>query len=343
MKNPVFRTMRDVAAHLGISHATVSRALRHDPRITEAVRRRVLQAAQQLGYRRDPKLAELMTHLRGSKQRAFHGTLAWVTDLDLANSHHRWLHNLYFGSASERAGKLGYKLELFTHATAEDAARLAHLLHTRGVRGIALLFFFNAMRWDDWKWDWSRFAFIYAGSVPSDAKLDLVDADYVANSVLLYETLARSGYRRIGVANELRLEQSMNYALCTARDLFARLHPHQPAFEPCLLPDASASAALTLQKWIKRHRVDCVATSAVGMRDLLAKTLRYRLPKDIGLASPGVDPKGDWTGVNQRDGLIAMTAVETLVASVEQGRFGIPECPRRILLPGVWHQGETCW
>jgi DNA-binding LacI/PurR family transcriptional regulator len=46
-------TLRDIARHLGISHATVSFVLnnRTDMGITEATRQRVLSAAQELGYK----------------------------------------------------------------------------------------------------------------------------------------------------------------------------------------------------------------------------------------------------------------------------------------------------
>jgi len=341
LKKTVSCTLRDVAAHLGVSHATVSRALRDDPRITEAVRRRVRQAAQQLGYRRDPKLAELMTHLRGSKRRAFHGTLAWITDLDMAGDYHRWLHDLNFGPASERAGELGYKLESFTRVSPADAPRLAHTLEARGIRGVALMFFFRPVTPDEWRWNWDHFALVHSGTIPAKPSFDMVDADYSANCLLLYRTLAEHGYRHIGVATELNIEQCLSYALCAAGDLFARLHPGHSMFAPCLLPDTSPAAVPLVQKWIKRHRVDCVVSSAHGMRKLL-ETCGYHPPKDIGLAFPAVNPKDDWSGVDQRDRLIARGVVETLVASIEQGRFGIPECPRRILLPGVWHQGGTC-
>src|SRR4051812_18467639 len=43
-------TSHDVALEAGVSQPTVSRALRGDPRVTEATRRRVLLAAERLGY-----------------------------------------------------------------------------------------------------------------------------------------------------------------------------------------------------------------------------------------------------------------------------------------------------
>ncbi len=43
-------TSHDVALEAGVSQPTVSRALRGDPRVTDATRRRVLDAAERLGY-----------------------------------------------------------------------------------------------------------------------------------------------------------------------------------------------------------------------------------------------------------------------------------------------------
>ena len=46
-------TLRDVAGRAGVSPMTVSRALREDPRVADATRRRVLVAVDELGYRRN--------------------------------------------------------------------------------------------------------------------------------------------------------------------------------------------------------------------------------------------------------------------------------------------------
>jgi transcriptional regulator with XRE-family HTH domain len=103
MKPRKHNTLRDLAAHLGVSPATVSRALRHDPRITEAVRLRVAKAAAKLGYRRDPKLSQLMSHVRATKQHTFQGTLAWITDYDLDVPVESKEHELYWTPAVRRS------------------------------------------------------------------------------------------------------------------------------------------------------------------------------------------------------------------------------------------------
>jgi DNA-binding LacI/PurR family transcriptional regulator len=60
--------MRDVAARVGVSKALVSLVLRHAPGPSEQTRARVLQAADELGYRRNrtaSRLALRRTHLLG--------------------------------------------------------------------------------------------------------------------------------------------------------------------------------------------------------------------------------------------------------------------------------------
>ena len=48
-----------VARRAGVHAATVSRALRDDPRITPAQRRKVRRCAEELGYRTNPFVAAL--------------------------------------------------------------------------------------------------------------------------------------------------------------------------------------------------------------------------------------------------------------------------------------------
>lgn len=54
-------TSHDVARHLGLSQATVSRALRGHPAVTEETRQRVHDAARELGYRPDRAARTLVT------------------------------------------------------------------------------------------------------------------------------------------------------------------------------------------------------------------------------------------------------------------------------------------
>jgi LacI family transcriptional regulator len=149
------------------------------------------------------------------------------------------------------------------------------------------------------------------------------------------------GYQRIGICTTLAIELATNYSLCTAWQRFSLLHPGSPSLPPCLLPDLSSASAQATARWLKKHRVDAVASQVRGMKELLEST-GHQVPKDLGLAYQGVNPHGQNSGMWQREDLIASAAIEAVIASVEQGRFGMPAVPRLTMIQGTWHQGSTC-
>lgn len=59
-------TIKDVAAAAGVTAGTVSRALRGDPRVIESTRRRIVEAADRLGYRPNLQARALQTGRTGA-------------------------------------------------------------------------------------------------------------------------------------------------------------------------------------------------------------------------------------------------------------------------------------
>lgn len=331
--------MRDLAAHLGIAHSTVSRALRDDPRITKPVRESVARAAGKLGYKRDAKLAELMSHVRSSKQRPFQGTLAWMTNLDPADADMKVMIGQFQPHAEKRAAELGYKLEITFKASPADAPSLARIFRARGIHGVWASMFWS-VDYDEWKWDWRKFAFIHHGAEPKRRIVDVVDADDRHNIQLLFESLAARGYRRIGVATTHQLEREALFELSAGRVRFALQNAAHPAFEPCLVDALDEAGTAKIAKWIRKHEVDCVVSRWRGMTALL-DGIGHRVPNDIGLAYVTVRPPTRATGIDVNAALIAETAIETLVSAVEHCRFGLPAVPKQVLVPGRWQQGMT--
>ena len=58
--------LKDLADHLGLSQTTVSRALNGYPEVSEATRRRVLEAAERYHYRPNPSARRLATGRAGA-------------------------------------------------------------------------------------------------------------------------------------------------------------------------------------------------------------------------------------------------------------------------------------
>src|SRR5664279_5987810 len=79
-------TLADVAARAGVSTALVSTVMRDVPGASAATRQRILQAAEEIGYRPDAR-ARLLRRNRSrligvtfGVQHAFHGCLLYTSD-----------------------------------------------------------------------------------------------------------------------------------------------------------------------------------------------------------------------------------------------------------------------
>ena len=75
-------TLRDVAREAGVSHVTVSRALRNDPTISLSRRSEIKQLSEKMGYRPDPALAALAAYRFANQTHKIQSALAWVNHWD---------------------------------------------------------------------------------------------------------------------------------------------------------------------------------------------------------------------------------------------------------------------
>ena len=71
-------SLRQLAHKLGLSHTTVSEALRDHPRVHRDTRTRVQAAAKTAGYRFNPLASSLLSEVRRTRLGAFHGVLAAI-------------------------------------------------------------------------------------------------------------------------------------------------------------------------------------------------------------------------------------------------------------------------
>ena len=130
-------TIRELAKIAGVSHATVSRALRNDQCQSAATRERIQALALKHGYTTHPVVSKLMAQL--SKVRGVpRSTLALVTDWSQWKQH-RFLAEIHQG-ISHRCEMLGYKVEEFALRDYHGSfSRLSKVLYARGIEGIIVL------------------------------------------------------------------------------------------------------------------------------------------------------------------------------------------------------------
>lgn len=334
-------TLRDIARRLSVTHTTVSRALRNNPQVSPALRRKIQRVARAMGYRPDPMLAALAHYRRAGVKTPVRAELGWINcwpDAKKLRSFKEF--ELYWAGAFEEAEKCGYRLEEFHLHGSLSPERLAQILRARNIQGILLPPLPPAstgIRPDWGDFDWNRFSVVRFGYSIAQPRAHIVTGDQLANGLLACENIRRLGYSRLGLVTTERP---------VVRFAAGYLH-HQMNFEPALqmppllLREASRDAdQRALSAWLKRFKPDVIFTDIQFVPAMLAE-LRLRVPHDIGLATTSTLDGNTDAGIYQNSDEIGRAAVQLVISLIHHADFGVPIICREVLVEGRWVDGQS--
>jgi len=333
-------TLRDVGRQLGVSHTTVSRALKNDPRITEAVRRKVQATVRKMGYRPDPMLGALARYRLGRSQKIIGAELAWVNcwpEPERLRTFGEF--DLYWQGATKEAERAGYRLEEFRCPKELSPQRLEQILHARNILGILLTPTWSTDQPDWGNFRWEDFSVVRFGYSLSSPLAHVVTSDQVLDGMLAYESMWNRGYRRIGMV--MWAAQGTRLVRFSAGYLYAQLRLNaRTQLQPLALNEDRREAQRQLKLWLKQVKPDAVLTDVGELPDLLTK-VGQRVPEDIGLAALSVlDGHAD-AGINQNSEEIGRAAVQTLSSLINHNERGTPQISREVLVSGRWMDGKS--
>ncbi len=329
--------MRELAALAGCSQTTVSLALRNHPRISPAMRERILAIAQRIGYTRDPLVSTLMTQLRSSRKVRAVEKLAMLTWWDTPGARHtsrgRALHDGIYG----RAHHLGYEIEEFwAREPRMTLARLGRILHARSIRGLIFMSMLHAR--GRVTMDWKHFASAVVGHTILKPGLHHVAHGLYHGMMLTLRNLKRLGYTRVGYVNLIdQDDMNNNVSLSAYMGYQSRVKPDE-IIPPLLTPvwDKRRLAA-----WIKKYKIQAVVSNMHDVLDLL-RQIGLRVPDDIGFSSLDCLPSEDaCAGIDLRRGEIGAKLVDLVVEQLQNNEFGLPAVPKTVTIEAVWCDGNT--
>jgi|SRR5579862_3177648 len=341
-KRPV--TLHDVAGRVGVSHITVSRALRHSRGVNEALRERIEKVAEEMGYRPNPAAAAL-THLRiTSKAKPIQAVLAW---LNFWPEPKKLMENSLFGAnwkgAVAAADALGYRVEEFIcggHAITPQ--KLKTILVARGIRGLLLPPQRPAITREEFDFDWSQFAVIRIGRSVSYPATHVVSHSQAHDTIEACRRIRQKGYLRIGFVTT---ETIRNNSLFAGGYLQAESMAPRKDQVPILVlsPDPTPPTADVLERldaWMKKHRPEAILSTENNMKSLLGAA-GYRVPEDVGLAATSVSISDADAGTFENAEVVGRIAVQNLVGLMHRNELGIPESEQDILVRGTWQDGAS--
>jgi len=280
-------TMTDIGNEIGVSHATVSLALRNHPRISHAMRKQVQDKALEMGYQPDPMLSILARYRHGRTESNVQAAIAWINCWPNPKELRSFREfDGYWQGASEAAQKFGYRLEEFVVDKNMPMNRLEKILITRNIKGILLPPHRGTPDWKDF--NWNHFSVVRLGRTVQRPEMHVVTADQTANTMLAVRKILEKGYQRIGYVGE-----KVPIRIFSAGFMQVQLElPQRQRIPPLLLTPGAPENSQLLIKWIKKHKPQVVIADMGDVPKML-RAAGLCIPQDLGLV-----------GLSQLDGNI---------------------------------------
>jgi DNA-binding LacI/PurR family transcriptional regulator len=332
-------SIREIARSLGLSHTTVSEALRESPRVNPVTRRRVQKAARAAGYRPNPLAGALMSEMRRARSGTFRGVIA-ILDLEgpdsrppRSNRYHREL----VRGASARAAELGFKAEtIVTASEGISDSRLDTILQARGIRGLLLLPI--AGRADLSGLDWSRYAGIYTDYLIESPALHAVCPDHYRSMVFAVQKLHALGYRRLGLILHTDHDSRLLHRWEAAFHTYHEHNAQKEALPPLVIPELEKASFI---RWFKAKRPDAVLCHRAEVMEWM-KECGAQIPQTHGFCCLNVTSNTETSsGLDLQPSLLGARGVELLIAALHRNDCGVPEHPSTTTIPARWVDGPT--
>lgn len=326
--------LRQIAAEVGVSTATVSLALRNSGKISAVTREKVRAAAERLGYRPDPLIAALSGRRRERRQPVEPDVIAYLTAYPTREG---WRDNRFAPAAYEgacaRAAQRGYRVEHFWLREPQmTPRRLASILQARGILGVCVAPFPEPQA--QFAFPWDGFCAAAIGYSMTRPALHRACPHQYQGMQLVLTTLRQRGYQRIGVALGKRVTKLVAQFWIASVLMFQHLHGAGAA--TFLVYEESDRKEL--QTWLGRQRPDALVVSDVALIEWLRET-GVRAPEDVGLAL--LERYPEHAGLDQKPGMVGAAAIDMIVGMIQRNETGLPADPKVLMVEGAWLDGPT--
>jgi LacI family transcriptional regulator len=337
MKPPA-PTVRSLARTLGLSHTTVSDALRGKGRVDPATAARVAKAAREAGYRRNPLAAAVMSELRRSRGATFHGVLAAVDLLEPERRDpHGVFHTELVQGARARAVELGFKLEEFVVGSGGmTVPRLDGILQSRGIHGVLVL---PSWYMPDWTaLNWSRYAAVYSDYVIERPPLHCVCCNHYRSMTGVLTRLVERGYRRPGLFVERGRDDRMQRRYSAAFRSFQENEPGLGLVPPLIVDEPKEAG---FKAWFRRYKPDVVIGHFTEAIDWM-EACGAQLPAKHGFVSLNIVYRTrPCAGLDQQPRELGARAAELVIAQLQRNELGVPAWPTTTTIAARWVEGPT--
>ncbi len=335
-------SLRAIAEKAGVTRMTVSLALRGSSTISAATRARIDAVAQELGYRRDPVVSELMGRLRKATFAKTQSALAVITNQQGKLS---WrtspTHRKYFEGAQRQAQALGFKLDEFRlNEAGMTERRASQIMWARGIEGGIIFPILDREAAYTMKLDWPKFTFVAIGYSLMAPRLHRSCLSHMRAALEASQQLRALGYKRLGLALDANQDRRAGHGWSAGFLTSSHIAQEKDPI-PLLTPDTLTFAEFS--RWFRQHKPDAVVHIA-REGDIVEWIERCgaRVPDDVGYVFLDLwSTMHDISGMDQQSHLVGAAAIDLAVAELRQGERGLPQHPKIIMTEGIWRPART--
>ncbi len=329
--------MRQIAAECGISVAAVSMALRGHPRISDETVVRVTEAAKRHGYRTNPLLRSVMSHVRAAsakKKMWLNIAFVWL-EATPESVRSDPFESQTVRSVEERAAQLGLHLEqFFLSARGMSPKRLEQIILARGISGVIFSPSANIPN-VELGFAWDKFSVVVIGNCPWSPEFHRAGHHHYRSMCRAITRIGQLGYIRPALILE---EKRNERAWRTPEAGFLTHYPGDvdPRKMIFRMPDNKLGS---LKRWLKQSHADCLVFPFLD--GWSADFKETQLGKRYPYAALDIFTPGDVSGIHWDFKTIGANAVDLLMNQLLHLERGVPARAHVVLAEGAWHPGST--
>lgn len=332
-------TLKHIAAACDVSVATVSYALRNNPRIPLATRERIKKKSKELGYIPDPTLSSLASRIQTSGQTSFVASVA-ILHPNPPNSRSTQLFNKHCEYFKAKMSELGCAVSDFhVDSNRYRPERLAQILRTRGIKGILL-------GWGKWPeamkdFPWHAFAVISTERTTISPLIDKVSMNHFHALNTVFDHVNQYDFKRMGIILHHDCPaQTENQIL---GGYYANLYENNsehlalPIYKYHIGEDGSQ-----LKAWFKQNKPDVIISHRVIDPEVL-RNAEIQFPKPTRLVVLEIDEDCsiNFTGIHTGSQM-GRTIAQLLARKIRNFEIESNSRTAKItLVNGTWEDGET--
>jgi DNA-binding LacI/PurR family transcriptional regulator len=318
---------------------TVSLAMRNHSSIPERTRKRIRKVAEELGYRPDPKISEMMQYMSWRRGQREFPVLCF---LDIWEQRRAWKDRAYmsrlFKAARKRAEALGYDLQDFwLREPHMSPRRMRDILMTRHILGILIPPLPPETKELDF--DFDGFCVVTTSYSAEHLGYHLVTNNRHQIIRLAIEKVTEKGFRRIGLALDEDMDRRSNHDIMAHFMFYQNTIPQKDRAKILFCKKLTPEA---LQDWYRAEKPEVVISMYNDVYDWLLE-MDLEVPGDVGFVTLS-NYKGyqqNYTGVDERSDVVGSASIDVLTAHLQRHEVGMPSSRKLTLLEGQWLEGRT--